>query len=70
MMIVINTKPTPTNFVIYSSQLLMVGFKPNQIVFVTCAEYNMCRLYSEMLTDKPITNHAVEESLLYHQYIW
>jgi hypothetical protein len=24
-----------------------------QIVFVTCAEYNRCRTYSEMLTYKP-----------------
>jgi hypothetical protein len=25
----------------------------NQSLFVTCAEYNRCRLYSEMLTYKP-----------------
>ena len=31
----------------------------NQIVFVTCAEYNTCRPYHEMLTDKPLTNNAV-----------
>ena len=33
--------------------------KSNQIVFVTSAEYNRCRLYSEMFTYKPLTNNAV-----------
>jgi hypothetical protein len=33
--------------------------KLNQIVFVTCAEYNRCRRYSEMLTYKSLTNNAV-----------
>uniref|UniRef100_A0A4W5MTU9 HERV-H LTR-associating 2b, tandem duplicate 1 n=1 Tax=Hucho hucho TaxID=62062 RepID=A0A4W5MTU9_9TELE len=35
--------------------------KSNQIVFVTCAEYNRCRPYSEMLTHKPLTNNAVKK---------
>jgi hypothetical protein len=30
-------------------------------LFDTCAEYNKCRLYSEMLTDKPLTNSAAQE---------
>ena len=30
----------------------------NQMLFVTCAEYNRCRPYSEMLTDKPLTNRC------------
>uniref|UniRef100_A0A4W5M397 Uncharacterized protein n=1 Tax=Hucho hucho TaxID=62062 RepID=A0A4W5M397_9TELE len=33
--------------------------KSNKIVLVTCAEYNTCRPYSEMLTNKPLTNNAV-----------
>jgi hypothetical protein len=28
---------------------------------VTCAEYNRCRAYREMLTYKPLTNNAVQE---------
>ena len=31
------------------------------IVFVTCAEYNRCRLDREMLTYKPLTNNAVQD---------
>ena len=34
------------------------NFKSNQIVLVTCAEYN---LTCEMLTYKPLTNNAVQE---------
>jgi hypothetical protein len=30
-------------------------------LFVTCAEYNKCRPYHEMLTYKPLTNSAVQE---------
>ena len=38
------------------------GFKSNQILFVTCAEYNRCsRPYREILTYKPLTNNAVQE---------
>ena len=35
--------------------------KSNQILFVTCAEYNRCRPYRETLTYKPLTNNAVQE---------
>ena len=31
------------------------------MLFVTCAEYNSCRPYRKMLTDKPLTNKAVQE---------
>jgi hypothetical protein len=34
--------------------------KSNQNVFVTCTEYNKCRLYREMLTYEPLTNNAVQ----------
>jgi hypothetical protein len=42
-----------------------VQIKSNQTLFVTCAEYNKCRLYSEMLTYKPLTNSAVQEENIY-----
>ena len=32
----------------------------NKIVFVTCAEYNRCRTYREMLTYKPLTNNGAK----------
>ena len=32
------------------------SIKSNQMLLVTCTEYNRCRLYSEMLTYKPIPN--------------
>ena len=33
----------------------------NQIkCYVTCAEYNRCKPYREMLTYKPLTNNAVQ----------
>ncbi|CDQ78334.1 unnamed protein product [Oncorhynchus mykiss] len=35
--------------------------KSNQMLFVTCVEYNRCRPYREMLTYKPLTNNAVQE---------
>ena len=41
--------------------MLSYQIKANQNVFVTCAEYNKCRLYCEMLTYKPLTNSAVQE---------
>ena len=34
-----------------------------QTLFVTCAEYNKCRPYREMLTHKPLTNRVVQEEL-------
>ena len=33
----------------------------NQILFVTCAEYNRCRLYCDMLTYKLFPNNAVRK---------
>jgi hypothetical protein len=38
----------------------------NQTLFVTCAEYNKCRLYCGMHTYKPLTNSAVQEELRKH----
>ena len=44
-------------------------FWSNQTLFATCAEYNKCRLYHEMLTFKPLTNSAVqEEENIYQVY--
>ena len=31
------------------------------MLFITCTEYNRCGPYREMLTDKPLTNNAVQE---------
>ena len=36
--------------------------KSNHILLVTCAEYNRCRPYSEMLTYEPLTDSAVLEN--------
>jgi hypothetical protein len=33
--------------------------KSNNILLITCAEYQRCRPYSEMLTYEPVTNNAV-----------
>ena len=41
-------------------QLMETNLKSN---FVTCAKYNKCRLYHEMLTYKPLTNSVVQEEL-------
>uniref|UniRef100_A0A4W5KLT8 Uncharacterized protein n=1 Tax=Hucho hucho TaxID=62062 RepID=A0A4W5KLT8_9TELE len=41
--------------------LYFLLFKSSQTLFATCAEYNKCRLYREMLTDKPLTNSSVQE---------
>ena len=32
--------------------------KSNQMLFVTCAEYNRCRPNREMLTYKPLNQHC------------
>ena len=44
---------------LFSSLNIVLTLMSNQIVFVTCAEYNKCRPYSEMLTYNPLTNNAV-----------
>jgi hypothetical protein len=41
--------------------LLLISLPSNQMLFVTCTEYNRCRAYREMLTYKPLTNNAVQE---------
>uniref|UniRef100_A0A4W5MEA8 Aminotransferase class V domain-containing protein n=1 Tax=Hucho hucho TaxID=62062 RepID=A0A4W5MEA8_9TELE len=41
------------------SEMVGVNLVSNQILFVTCAEYNRCRPYSEMLTYKPLNNNAL-----------
>ena len=44
-----------------SSAAIAHLIKSNQTLFATCAEYNKCRLYCEMLTNMPLTNSAVQE---------
>ena len=36
----------------------------NQTLFVTCVEYNKCRLYREMLTCQPLPNSAVQDACM------
>jgi hypothetical protein len=68
--------PTDVNLLQHYSRLLRIDsyintyctrtpFKSYQTFFVTCAEYNKCRPYSETLTGtyKPLTNSAVQEEL-------
>jgi hypothetical protein len=38
--------------------------KSNNILFVTCAEYNRCRPYREMVTYNPLTNNAVLRKII------
>jgi hypothetical protein len=45
--------------------LILMCIKSNQIVLVTCPEFNRCRTYSEMLTYKPLTNNEVQEIDIY-----
>ena len=57
-----------TKYLLISNYLLTsqlgLGLESNQILLVTCAEYNKCsRPYSDMLTYEPLINNAVKNKI-------